>query len=352
MARVLLGMSGGVDSTISAILLKEQGHEVIGLTMRLWSQNDDVANIKLPKQIIEAKEAANTIGIKHVVVDIRQEFYDKIISYFKNEYLAGKTPNPCAKCNTILKWEVLNREAIKYNCSFISTGHYVNTLQLGKYKYITKGLDPEKEQSFFLWGLTQEIISKAIFPLGKISKLKVREIATKNNLIKLEKKKESTGICFLENNYQPFLTSLLKKENIQIPKGFFTNEKGEKLGEHSGYPNYTVGQRRGLGLVLKEPMYVKQIIPSKNEIVLGNRDSLYKNEMLLRDYNFVNIKDIEKEVITKIRYRKQAALSRLKIIDSNYLHVEFIEPEWSIAPGQTAAFYDGNRLLGGGFIYQ
>lgn len=352
MGTVLLGMSGGIDSSVAIIELQKMGYKVIGLTLRLWSQQDDFNNTVLPQYLIDAKETAAKFNISHKIVDVRKEFYDKVISYFKDEYISGRTPNPCAKCNVVLKWEVLNREAIKNNCSFISTGHYVNKEEVDGKFYISKGVDPDKEQSFFLWGLNQEIIKKAIFPLGKMNKTEVRKIALENNLIKVEKKKESTGICFLNGDYQPFLKEILKSEGIETPTGNFVNQEGKVLGHHSGYPYYTVGQRRGLGLVPTEPLYITQINAETNEIILGNKTSLYKNQMIVKNYNLINTDDFNEEVITRIRYRKQAAESSIKILDSDTLLVEFTEPEWSIAPGQTAAFYFGDRLLGGGFIQQ
>lgn len=352
MARVLLGMSGGIDSSVAAILLKNEGHEIVGATLRLWSEMDDLANEKLPEYLNDAKQMANNLGIDHIVEDVRESFYQKVIQYFIDGYLAGRTPNPCAKCNVVLKWEVLNQLAEKYNCDYIASGHYVKKEMHGNFQYISKGVDPDKEQSFFLWGLSQQILKKALFPLGKLTKQEVKLIARQHNLLKIEKKKESTGICFLNSDYQPFMQRLLEKEGKAVPKGNFVDESGKKLGMHSGYPYYTVGQRRGLGLVPKEPYYVKQIIPDANEIVLGNRNSLYTNAMQVHHYNLIRQEDFKESVITKIRYRKQAALSRIEIIDANKLLVHFLEPEWSIAPGQTAAFYKGDRLLGGGFIYQ
>lgn len=349
--RVLLGMSGGIDSSVAAILLKGSGYEVVGLTLRLWSESDDLQNSTLPNYIIEAQELASKLNIQHHVVDVREEFYGSVIMYFKDEYLNGRTPNPCAKCNVVLKWKVLNEFAKQKGCDFISTGHYVNKVKIHDSYYITKGIDADKEQSFFLWGLHQDILKKAIFPLGGLTKSKVRDIANQNGFFKLETKKESTGVCFVEGNkYQPFILKLLKDSNQLPGKGNFINEEGEVLGEHVGFPFYTVGQRRGLGLEPNEPYYVTNINANTNNIQLGHKGDLYTHEMIVKDYTIVDKSDFDNEVITRIRYRKQSALSTVEFIDNKLLRVKFIDPEWSIAPGQTAAFYKGDRLLGGGFI--
>jgi len=199
--RVLLGMSGGIDSSVAAMLLKEQGFDVMGVTLRLWSMADGLHSISEPAYLTEARYLAAKIGIPHQVVDVRPDFYEKVITYFKEEYLRGKTPNPCAKCNVVLKWEVLNREAIKNRCTYIATGHYVNKWESNQRVYITRGVDTDKEQSFFLWGLTHGILKKAMFPLGQMTKQKVRNIAVDRGFKVLDDKKESAGVCFIPDGF-------------------------------------------------------------------------------------------------------------------------------------------------------
>ncbi len=344
-------MSGGIDSSVAAILLKEQGYEVIGITLRLWSETDGFDNQILPAYAEEAKILAQKLGIQHMLIDARKPFYDEVIRYFKNEYQAGRTPNPCAKCNVVLKWKLLNQAAEAQGCYYIATGHYVNKKSHKERYYLSKGVDPDKEQSFFLWGLNQAMLQKSLFPLGKLSKQEVRNLAKEHGFTQLEAKKESIGACFIKsNNYHGLLKHLLADEGIEMAPGAFIDGNGKQLGQHQGYPFYTVGQRRGLGLSPNEPWYVTKIVPDTNQVVLGKRDDLYQTQMLVRDYQLINPDDFKQEVITRIRYRKQAAPSRIEILDDRYLKVHFITKEWSIAPGQTAAFYQGDRLLGGGFI--
>lgn len=351
--RVLLGMSGGIDSSVTALLLLEQGYEVIGATLRLWSMADDLNSMQEPTYVHEARELATKMGFEHLVIDARSEFYSKVITYFRDEYLQGKTPNPCAKCNVVLKWEILNRLASERQCDFIATGHYVNKLEENNRIYITKGIDPEKEQSFFLWGLSKDILKKALFPLGKLTKHEVRKIAIDKGFKVLDEKKESTGVCFIpQGNYHGLLTDLMQKEGKTAMKGDFLDLDGNIVGTHNGYPFYTVGQRRGLGLSPSEPWYVAEINPLLNQITLGKQADLYKNQMIVENYHLLYPDDFEQDVITRIRYRKQSALSKVSIIDENRLLVTFNEPEWSIAPGQTAAFYSADKLLGGGYILQ
>lgn len=349
--RVLLGMSGGTDSSVAAILLIEQGYEVIGLTFRLWSESDNNTNNQLPTYIDDAINLAERLSIEHHVLDLKDYFYDTIIKYFKEEYLAGRTPNPCAKCNVILKWRLLNEAAIEHGCNHIATGHYANIeTHLGR-NYISKGIDPEKEQSFFLWGLNQEILKKAIFPLGNLTKTRVKEIAVERGFEKVATKKESIGVCFINGgDYKPFLADLLLKEDKLPGEGSFIDVQQNILGKHTGYPFYTVGQRRGLGLSPNEPWYVTHINAVNNTITLGKRNDLYQNEMHVVNYYFHDLSDVSGELIVRIRYRKQSAIAILKIVDEKNLVVYFNDKEWSIAPGQTAAFYIDDRLIGGGFI--
>ncbi len=349
--RVILGMSGGIDSTVAALLLRQQKYSVVGITFRLWSETDDINSTHEPLYLIEARELANKLGIEHHVVDVRQYFYDQIIQYFINGYLNGKTPNPCAKCNVVLKWKLLEEYGKKLDCNYIATGHYVQVEQTNHGYFIKPGTDPDKEQSFFLWGLSSQTLSKAIFPLGKLTKSEVRQIAIENGFEQTAKKPESIGVCFIhQSDYRPFLTTMLQKAGISILPGNYCNNQGQVMGHHNGYPFYTIGQRRGLNLNINQPLYVTKIDAATNQVTLGSRTDLYCTTMQLTQCHFNYLPTPDEVVITRIRYRKQAALSTLEFLSNTEVRVHFTEPEWSIAPGQTAAFYLNNLLIGGGFI--
>jgi len=347
--RVLLGMSGGTDSSVAAILLQQQGFEVIGLTLRTWSEKD--TGKAEPEYIVKARTLADKIGIEHHTADIRNEFYNKIISYFKNEYANGRTPHPCAKCNPEIKWETMAEYADKLDCNLLATGHYNGVSTFKGLHYITVGRDADKEQSFFLWGLKQDILSRAIFPLAGLTKTEVRQIAVEQGFAQIAGQKESIGICFLDKkDYRPFLSQLLKNDGIDTMPGYFTDKNGNIIGRHNGIPFYTVGQRRGLGLTPSEPLYVNKIDTETNNITLSDLTGLYKTTFKADDYNVVNKSDFDTPVDIRVRYRKQNARGIVLFDTDKTLTVNLIEPEWGIAPGQAVAFYRNNILLGGGFI--
>jgi tRNA-specific 2-thiouridylase len=344
--RVLLGMSGGIDSSVSAILLQEQGYEVVGVTFLF--ANLEEQNKKIVK---DAKTLAIKLNIRHLIVDLIKEFEENVVTYFIDEYKNGRTPFPCAFCNPKIKFHYLENIAKKENCSFISTGHYALIKDFNGKKYVYQGVDPDKDQSFFLWGLRSELIEKLIFPLGSFTKDKIRELALQKGFTKLSKKKDSLGICFIEgNNYREFL----EKKGIISTPGNFVNKNGEILGQHSGIINYTIGQRRGLGLNLNFPVFVADIRLDDNEIVLGKYDDLYRKRLALKGCQYVDIQEIKTENIytVKVRYRLQLSSCNLNILTETRAEVELLQSEAMIANGQTAVFYDGQRLLGGGFIEQ
>lgn len=342
--RVLLGMSGGVDSSVAAMLLQEQGYEVVGITF-IFSGTDKLNH----HFIYEARELAHKLKIKHIVVDVREEFKNSIISYFIEEYLGGKTPFPCAYCNPNFKFRYLEEYAKKENCDYIATGHYVKTgIYEGK-KYLFQGEDPEKDQSFFLWGLKRSVVNKLLFPLGEYKKDQIRKYAEKKGFVKLSEKKDSLGICFIEgNNYRDFLEKL----GVKSSPGNFVDYEGNILGRHSGIVNYTIGQRRGLGLNYNFPLFVAEIRLDANEIVLSKYDDLYKNYLRLKDIYIIDNEIVSSNLglTVKVRYRLQETPCELNILSGTRVEVRLLEPEAMISPGQTAVFYDGTRLVGGGFI--
>ncbi len=342
--KVLLGMSGGIDSSVAAILLKAQGYDVIGVTF-VFNRNNEQNIIS----VNEAKNLAKKFHIKHFVVDLHEEFEQLVVQYFINEYTNGHTPFPCAVCNPLLKFKYLNKYSIIENCDYIATGHYVKTgLHNGK-KYLFEGNDPEKDQTFFLWGLYPEIVDKLLFPLGELCKYDVRLLASKNGFSKLTSIKESFGICFIDgNNYRNFFKNRGIKSNI----GNFVDTSGNILGKHKGIINYTVGQRRGLGLNFNFPLFVSEIRVDSNEIVLAKYDDLYCSKLFIYNYYIIDNELINSgtQLTVKVRYRLQETLCSLNILSDTDAVAELYKPEAMIAPGQTAVFYDGDRLVGGGFI--
>lgn len=342
--RVLLGMSGGVDSSMAALLLREKGFEVIGITFVFTRSTQYNHHFVKDAQIL-----ARQLGIKHIIKDLRQEFEKEVISYFIHEYVSARTPFPCAYCNPNIKFKYLKKIADIENCYYIATGHYVQNDLYEEKKYIFQGVDPDKDQTFFLWGLQREIVDRLIFPLGKFLKTEIRELARQNGFIDLSQKKDSLGICFIEgNDYRKFLN----ERGIQSRKGNFVDHNNLVLGRHNGITNYTIGQRRGLGLNLNHPVFVSEIRLERNEIVLSKFDDLYRNKLYLKNYNFIDNEIVKegKQLIVKVRYRLQKTLCSLNILDESRAEVDLLNSEAMISPGQTAVFYDGTRLVGGGFI--
>lgn len=340
----LLGMSGGTDSSVSAMLLQELGYKVIGVTFRFWDSDTSEQHLQ------DARDTAVRLGIEHFVYDARESFKREIVDYFIQEYLDGRTPVPCVKCNNHFKWRLLYELSEEKSYEAISTGHYCNVVERNGFLHIAQGVDPDKDQSFFLWGLPQHILRKMILPLGHLHKTEVRKIAADKGFQTISKKKDSLGVCFCSDDYRPFLRE--HAQGFEFKKGNFVDEEGNLLGQHEGYPFYTIGQRRGLGIHLNRAVYVKELFPQENIVMLAPIQSLYKTEFYLKDWNLINDADFTEafDIITKIRYRKQATPSRVVKQNDGLLKVELAEPLESIAPGQAAAFYKGSVVLGGGII--
>lgn len=357
--RVLVAMSGGIDSTVTAMMLHEEGYEVIGITMKTW----DYANSGGSKKetgccsldsINDARQVAVDMGFHHFIIDIRDEFGDYVIDNFVEEYMAGRTPNPCVLCNTHIKWSALLKRADALGCEFIATGHYAQIEERNGRKFIRRAVDLNKDQSYVLWGLSQECMQRSRFPLGKYTKPEVRQMAYDWGYADLSKKAESYEICFVpDNDYRGFLKRRVDGLEAQVAGGNFVTATGEVLGQHQGYPFYTVGQRRGLGIALGEPVFVTEIRPERNEVVLGSVDDLIRNGMTVGQVNIMKYEQLPEnlEVVTKIRYRDQGALSQVRQIDDNKVEVEFFANVRGVAPGQSAVFYEGDDVVGGGTIH-
>lgn len=343
--KVLLGMSGGTDSSVAAILLQQNGYEVTGVTFRFYEPEEN------SNYIDDARMLAKRLGIQHITYDCRTQFRQTIIHYFIHEYMNGNTPIPCTVCNNQLKWPLLAKLADEQGISHIATGHYVRKCTLGANLHIQSGVDSDKDQSFFLWGLPQHILQRALFPLGGLTKLEVRQIASAHGFAQIAQKKESMGICFCPTDYRLFLRNEVPDNRFQ--RGAFVDEEGRFLGWHEGYPFYTVGQRRGLGIHLNRPIFVKEIHPQTNRIVLGNYASLLKQRITLTQWYLTdpeNALSKNKEFLVKIRYRKQANRCTLSLGEKDTLIVHLLEPLSAVACGQAAVFYQDNIVIGGGII--
>ncbi|MBP6531846.1 MAG: tRNA 2-thiouridine(34) synthase MnmA, partial [Bacteroidia bacterium] len=297
--RVLMAMSGGIDSSVSAMILHEQGYEVVGMTMKTWDYASSGSSKKETgccslDSINDARSIAVEKGFPHYIIDIREEFGNHVINDFVDEYLAGRTPNPCVRCNTHIKWEALLKRADMLDCEFIATGHYANVREVDGRFVVSKGKDEWKDQSYVLWGVSQECLSRTIFPVGKYHKSEIRQMAEDMGFHELAKKPESYEICFIpDNDYRSFLKKRVEGIEEKLNDGLFVNTEGKILGKHRGYPFYTIGQRKGLEVALGDPAYVVEIKPDTNTVVLGSYDELKKQEMWVKNVNLIKYTSLD-----------------------------------------------------------
>lgn len=356
--KVLVAMSGGIDSTVAALMLHQQGYEVVGITMKTWDYASSGGSKKETgccniDSFNDARAAAVHHGFPHYILDIRDEFGDFVVDNFIEEYLAGRTPNPCVMCNTHIKWRALLKRADAMDCAYIATGHYAKVRQFENGRHvISKGLDETKDQSYVLWGLQQDLLSRTILPLGKYRKTEIRQMAHDFGYPELAKKSESYEICFVpDNDYRGFLKRNVDGLEEKVNGGHFIDKNGKILGKHKGYPFYTIGQRKGLDIALGRPVFVTAIDPSTNSVMLGDEEDLLQNEMLVGKINYIKYDQIPdgKESIIKIRYKDFGNNGTLHNKPDG-IGVRFYDQAKGIAPGQSAVFYEGEDVMGGGII--
>jgi tRNA-specific 2-thiouridylase len=356
--RILVAMSGGIDSSLAAVMLHEQGYEVVGMTMKTWDYATAGGSKKETgccslDSINDARSVAVGLGFPHYILDIREEFGDYVINHFTGEYLEGRTPNPCVLCNTHIKWDALLRRANKLDCELIATGHYANIREENGRYVISKGLDENKDQSYALWGISQQSLSRTVFPLGGLRKTEIREMAMERGFYDLVNKSESYEICFVpDNDYRGFLKRRVEGLEEKVAGGEFVLENGTVVGKHEGYPFYTIGQRKGLGIALGYPVFVTEIQKEQNRVVLGTYKDLNRDGMWVSKLNMVKYADLQGKpthTITKVRY-KDAGTPALIEQTGDKMKVLFNEGVNGIAPGQAAVFYEGADVIGGGWI--
>ncbi len=348
--RVLIAMSGGIDSSVAAMLLLEQGYELVGVTFRTF---DSIRESCLAKEkgccsvesIMEARHLAEQLGFEHHILDFRETFRKHVIANFVDEYRHGRTPNPCVLCNSHIKWGELIAAADEYGCDLIATGHYARIKERDGHHFLQKAVDTHKDQTYFLWMLTEENLRRTIFPLGDLTKDQVRAIALQHGFEKLSKKRESQEICFVANNdYRSFLAS----EGVETVPGNYIDSEGKVLGKHSGYTCYTIGQRKGLGIALGTPAFVTKIDSERNEVTLGVHDDLYTTDVRMNNAHFYG--NPSRSVMAQIRYRSQPSEARILTNDKQQITISFAEPVWAVTPGQSVVIYQDDLLVGGGII--
>ncbi len=354
---VLLGMSGGTDSSVAAILLQKENYDIKGMTFRSY---DAISKACMEKEtgccsvdsLFEAKKLAENLGFSHTILDIRDEFDKIVINDFIEEYLAGKTPNPCVLCNKTIKWGRMIKEADKLNCDYLATGHYAQIIHENGRYFLRQGVDTRKDQSYFLWTLSQENLSRTIFPLGHLTKDQVRKIASENNYEKIATKKESQEICFIpDDDYRGFLRERIPDIDEKIGPGNYIDSSGKVLGQHKGYPFYTIGQRKGLEIAMGYPVYVLNINAETNTITLGKREELLSDELVLSNINLMKYAQIPKDMraTCKIRYNNKGEECIVNQ-DGDKITIKFKNPVSAITPGQSGVIYEGNDVVAGGII--
>jgi len=351
--KVVVGMSGGVDSSVTAYLLKQQGYEVIGVTMQVWQKDEYYEELEggccSLSAVEDARRVAYKLDIRHIVLNFRDCFKEKVIDYFIDEYMEGRTPNPCVACNKYIKFDELLKKAQELGADYIATGHYAVIEQKNGRYLLKKSQDFKKDQTYALYNLTQYQLAHTLMPCGAYHKERIREIAKEIGL-EVHNKKDSEEICFIpDNDHGGYIKRQKPKE---VAEGNFVDKKGNVLGRHKGIPYYTIGQRKGLGIALGIPVFVTDIIPWKNEVVLGCEDDIFKTELIAKDMNYILFDSLDRpmEVYAKIRYSAKPSKAMIYPLPENKVKVVFNEKQRAITKGQSVVFYDEEYLVGGGVI--
>lgn len=343
--KILMAMSGGVDSTAAALVLLEEGYELAGITFRPLYSNDYSA-------VKDAQKVAEKLGFPHHCLELQETFDQCVIQNFVEEYLHGRTPNPCVVCNSLIKWERLLQAADELGCSRIATGHYArNSFENGRW-FIRKGSDKQKDQSYFLWKLKQNQLARTLFPLGAYSKDEIRQLAAQAGFEQISQKQESQEICFVPNDdYRSFLRNRIPDYAQRFPAGDFVNPQGETIGKHEGIPNYTIGQRKGLRVAFGSPRYVCRIDAEKNTVCLGEKEDLLSTETQLTALQFQKYTSFEEEktYLAKIRYRNAGTDAQISPTKDG-CRVRFAKAVSALTPGQSAVIYEGDDIVAGGII--
>lgn len=355
--KVLMAMSGGLDSSVAAMMLHEEGYELVGFTLKTWEYPHEDMHAKETgccslDAINDARHLAVSMGFPHYVLDIREEFNRHIVSNFIDQYLKGRTPNPCVLCNVHIKWAALLKRAEQLNCRYIATGHYARTREEDRRVVLYKGRDENKDQSYVLWGLSQDFLKRTIFPLGGFTKPEIREMAEDAGFREIAEKRESYEICFIpDDDYRGFLNRKVPGLKEKVEGGDFVDTSGKVMGKHKGYPFYTIGQRKGLNVAVGEPLYVKEIKADSNTIVLAKSNELFKDEFFISSFNPIKYPSVKDgmEVSVKIRYKDKGHPARV-YNQKNLVRVELQNKVPAITPGQSAVLYEGKDVVGGGFI--